>query len=33
MTKFTGLAYVIEQALAQVYQDVADIIQEEFANH
>jgi hypothetical protein len=33
MTKFTGLSYVIEQALAQVYQDIANIIQEEFTNH
>jgi len=33
MTKFTGLAYVIKQSLAQVSHEIADIIQEEFTNH
>jgi len=33
MAQFMGLAYVIEQSLAQVSQEIADIVQEEFANH
>jgi len=33
MAQFTGLVYMIEQSLAQISQEIADIIQEDIANH